>query len=229
MKTKLRIQAIEQKIQHLKAQLAALEKAKAEKEAHGEFESEHPGYCGAQDTFYVGNMKGVGRIYQQTFVDTYSKVALAKLYDRKTPLTAADLLNDRVIPFFDEQGVKLQRVLTDRGTEYCGKISYLQDPNYPADDKEGMAGLPLIDRYNPDPALRKRPLVGLNLMEGFRYLGRNSWDGGRIYNPENGKYYKATISLADNNRLMLRGYWGISLLGRTEIWVRSGNGQNSGA
>jgi hypothetical protein len=78
------------------------------------------GYCGAQDTFYVGNMKGVGRIYQQTFVDTYSKVAFAKLYDRKTPLTAADLLNDRVIPFFDEQSVKLQRVLTDPGTEYCG-------------------------------------------------------------------------------------------------------------
>src|SRR5215467_10943904 len=69
------------------AQVVALEKAKTEKEAHGEFESEHPGYCGAQDTFYVGNMKGVGRIYQQTFVDTYSKVACAKLYDRKTPIT----------------------------------------------------------------------------------------------------------------------------------------------
>src|SRR5215211_7495856 len=78
------------------SQLAALEKAKADKEAHGEFESECPGYCGAQDTFYVGTLKGVGRIYQQTFIDTYSKVALAKLYDRKTPLTAADLLNDRV-------------------------------------------------------------------------------------------------------------------------------------
>jgi len=102
------------------SQLAALEKAKAEKEAHGEFESEHPGYCGAQDTFYVGNMKGVGRIYQQTFVDTYSKVTFAKLYDRKTPITAADLLNDRVLPFFEEQGISLLRVLTDRGTEYCG-------------------------------------------------------------------------------------------------------------
>src|ERR1700730_15198410 len=102
------------------AQVIALEKAKTEKEAHGEFESECPGYCGAQDTFYVGNMKGVGRIYQQTFVDTYSKVAFAKLYDRKTPITAADLLNDRVVPFFDEKEVKLSRVLTDRGTEYCG-------------------------------------------------------------------------------------------------------------
>jgi transposase InsO family protein len=102
------------------SQLQALEKAKADKEAHGEFESECPGYCGAQDTFYVGTLKGVGRIYQQTFLDTYSKVALAKLYDRKTPITAADLLNDRVLPFFEEHGVVLQRILTDRGTEYCG-------------------------------------------------------------------------------------------------------------
>ena len=100
--------------------MQALEKAKADKEAPGEFESECPGYCGAQDTFYVGTLKGVGRIYQQTFIDTYTKVGLAKLYNRKTPLTAADLLNDRVVPFFDAQDVVLQRILTDRGTEYCG-------------------------------------------------------------------------------------------------------------
>ena len=67
-----------------------------------------------------GLSRGVGRVYQQTFVDTYAKVGFAKLYDRKTPLTAADLLNDRVIPFYEEQGIPLQRVLTDRGTEYCG-------------------------------------------------------------------------------------------------------------
>ena len=102
------------------SQLAALEKAKADKEARGEFESECPGYCGAQDTFYVGTLKGVGRVYQQTFIDTYAKVGFAKLYDRKTPITAADLLNDRVIPFYDEHGLPLQRILTDRGTEYCG-------------------------------------------------------------------------------------------------------------
>jgi transposase InsO family protein len=102
------------------AQVVALEKAKADKEAHGEFESECPGYCGAQDTFYVGTLKGVGRIYQQTFIDTYSKVGFAKLYDRKTPVMAADLLNDRVLPFFEQQAIPLNRILTDRGTEYCG-------------------------------------------------------------------------------------------------------------
>ena len=102
------------------AQLAALEKVRLDQEVRGEFESECPGYCGAQDTFYVGTLKGVGRIYQQTFVDTYSKVAVAKLYDTKTPLTAADLLNDRVVPLFDEHGIPLLRILTDRGTEYCG-------------------------------------------------------------------------------------------------------------
>lgn len=102
------------------AQVIALERAKKEKEAHGEFESECPGYCGAQDTFYVGTLKGVGRIYQQTFIDTYSKVAFAKVYDQKTPISAADLLNDRVLPFFEQHEIPLSRVLTDRGTEYCG-------------------------------------------------------------------------------------------------------------
>ena len=102
------------------SQLVALEKAKLDKEAHGEFDSEHPGYCLAQDTFYVGTLKGVGRVYQQTVIDTYSKVGFAKLCTRKTPLTAADILNDRVIPFFDEQGIRIDRMLTDRGTEYCG-------------------------------------------------------------------------------------------------------------
>ena len=101
-------------------QIRAMEKAKQEKEAHGEIETAHPGYLGAQDTYYVGTIKSIGRIYQQTFIDTYSKVAFAKLYDRKNALVAADMLNDRVLPFYEEKGIPLLRNLTDRGTEYCG-------------------------------------------------------------------------------------------------------------
>jgi len=101
-------------------QLKAMEKAQEEKIAIGEIETEHVGYLGAQDTYYVGNIKGVGRIYQQTFIDTYSSVALAKLYTSKHPINSADFLNDRVVPFFDEKGVGCLRILTDRGTEYCG-------------------------------------------------------------------------------------------------------------
>ena len=101
-------------------QVAALEKAKEEKQAHGEIETYYPGFLGAQDTYYGGYIKGGGHIYQQTVIDTYSKIGFAKLYDRKNALVAADMLNDRVVPFFEQHDLKLMRMLTDRGTEYCG-------------------------------------------------------------------------------------------------------------
>ena len=124
---KKRLQALEDKVAKegillTDSQIAALERKKIDDEASGEIETHHPGYLGSQDTFYVGNLKGVGRIYQQTFVDTYSKVAFAKLYTSKTPITSADLLNDKVLPFFTQQQLPMLRILTDRGTEYCGRM-----------------------------------------------------------------------------------------------------------
>jgi len=120
-----RLKALEAKVAQdglilTEAQVAALERKKEEEQSKGEIETHHPGYLGAQDTYYVGYIKGVGKIYQQTFIDTYSRVAFGKVYDRKNALVAADMLNDRVLPFFQEQNVDLLRVLTDRGTEYCG-------------------------------------------------------------------------------------------------------------
>lgn len=124
---KKRLKALEAKvardgIELTDAQIAALERKKHDDEACGEIETAHPGYLGSQDTFYVGNLKGVGRIYQQTYVDTYCKVAHCKLYTTKTPITAADLLNDKVLPFYESQQLPVLRILTDRGTEYCGKV-----------------------------------------------------------------------------------------------------------
>ncbi len=97
-----------------------MEKKKFDDESCGEIETTHPGYLGSQDTFYVGTLKGVGRIYQQIFVDTYSKVAFAKLYRTKIAITSADIL----LPFFEQYNLPILRILTDRGTEYCGKVEH---------------------------------------------------------------------------------------------------------
>ena len=124
---KKRLKALEAKVAQegiilTEAQLVAMEKAKEDKVAKGEIETHHPGYLGSQDTYYVGTIKGVGRIYQQTYIDTYCKLAQAKLYGTKDAITAADLLNDRVVPMYEQHDVRLLRILTDRGTEYCGKL-----------------------------------------------------------------------------------------------------------
>jgi uncharacterized protein (DUF2147 family) len=104
---------------------------------------------------------------------------------------------------------------------YMGKVVWLKEPAYPADDPKGMAGQERVDRENPDPALRGRPILGLVIMRGFVFDGGGSWSKGRVYDPENGKEYRGKMTLTSPDVLSLRGYVGITLFGRTERWTRT--------
>jgi uncharacterized protein (DUF2147 family) len=116
----------------------------------------------------------------------------------------------------DEAQVRIERA----SDGYQGTIVWLAEPVFPADDGQGMAGKPKVDRENPDPALRTRPVVGLRIMQGFRFAGEGEWRDGSIYDPNNGKTYRCRMRLTDDGRLHVRGYIGISLLGRTTAWRR---------
>jgi len=106
------------------------------------------------------------------------------------------------------------------GDKYCGKIVWLKEPNYPEGSKTGTPGTPLIDRNNPDRLLRNRSLLGLQIMDDFVYNGNNKWTSGKVYDPDNGKSYSSNMTLVSHNQLNLRGFIGISLIGRTSIWTR---------
>ncbi|MBW4055556.1 MAG: DUF2147 domain-containing protein [Proteobacteria bacterium] len=115
----------------------------------------------------------------------------------------------------DESKVEVYRC----GEMICGKIVWLKKPVY-TDGSEGQVGTPIIDRKNPDPKLRNRPLIGLQIMQGFRKLDETTWGNGTIYDPKNGKSYRGKIHLVAPDRLELRGFIGIPLFGRTSVWTR---------
>lgn len=104
--------------------------------------------------------------------------------------------------------------------KYCGKIIWLKEPNYPANDPKGMGGQPRVDRENPDPTKRGQPILGLNLVESFTYAGGNLWEGGFIYDPREGKTYKCKMTLETPDNLKVRGFIGIALIGKTNNWTR---------
>lgn len=105
------------------------------------------------------------------------------------------------------------------GAQYCGNIVWLKEPNYPADDKKGMAGMQKVDRENPDSSQHKKPILGMVILWGFGYAGDNKWEDGNIYDPNNGKTYSCKMTLA-GDKLNIRGFIGISLIGRTNVWTR---------
>lgn len=109
--------------------------------------------------------------------------------------------------------------ITREGDTYAGKIVWLQEPIYPPDDERGMAGQKKVDRNNPDEKYHRRPIIGLEIMEGFDYAGDGLWKGGRIYDPDNGKTYKCKVTLQEDGSLHVRGYIGFSLIGRTSTWT----------
>jgi uncharacterized protein (DUF2147 family) len=104
--------------------------------------------------------------------------------------------------------------------KYCGKIIWLKEPNYPANDPKGMGGQPRVDRENPDPAKRGQPILGLNLVGSFTYVEENLWEGGFIYDPREGKTYKCKMTLETPDNLKVRGFIGIALIGKTNNWTR---------
>jgi uncharacterized protein (DUF2147 family) len=136
-------------------------------------------------------------------------------------LTArADDGGDAILGTWHTTDDKSQVKIFQRNHKYFAEISGITKPNWPHDDKFGMGGKPRTDRKNPDPKLRDRPLLGIEIMSDFVYEGKNLWDDGKIYDPESGKTYKCKMTLLPGNRLEVRGYIGFSLIGRTVVWTR---------
>ncbi len=109
------------------------------------------------------------------------------------------------------------------GRKYCGRIEWIREPDYTAEDNNGKAGLPKVDDRNPNPELRDRPLLGTEILYGFAFAGASVWKKGRIYNPDNGKTYSGTITLVSPDTLHLRGFFLVPLFGKTTEWTRVGH------
>jgi len=107
------------------------------------------------------------------------------------------------------------------GSDFCGKIVWLKDPVYPAGSKEGAPGTPKVDTKNPDASHRKDPIMGMQIVNGLQPAGSGLWKNGKIYDPDSGKTYSAKATLVSPDELDLRGFIGVSLLGRTEKWTRA--------
>ncbi len=99
------------------------------------------------------------------------------------------------------------------GELLCGTIVWFKWPN-------DAGGVPLVDLKNPDPALRSRPLMGLTILSGLRRTGENTWEEGRIYNPDDGEDYRARMSIQKDGTLRVRAYVLLPIFGKTFIWTR---------
>lgn len=119
----------------------------------------------------------------------------------------------------DKKDAKIEIYKCD--TKYCGKIVWLKESTYETGSKEGVPGTPILDRNNPNPELRKRPLIGSPILIDFMFAGNNLWKDGKIYNSDNGKMYSGKMTLISPDQLNVRGFIGIPLLGGSTNWTRS--------
>ncbi|MXV16236.1 DUF2147 domain-containing protein [Hufsiella ginkgonis] len=99
-----------------------------------------------------------------------------------------------------------------RGDKYFGKVIWLKEPL-----KDGK---PRLDWHNPDTQLQNRPILGLEILRDFKYDRDGLWDDGTIYDPKSGKTYRCKMMMDSSDKLEIRGYKGVSLLGKTEVWIR---------
>jgi uncharacterized protein (DUF2147 family) len=146
-------------------------------------------------------------------------VALAFLLSAIPGLADAQNADAIVGRWLNGKGVAIIEI-SKADDQYEGRVTWLKEAAYPADDPKGMAGRERIDRENPDPALRDRPILGLVIMRGVIFDGRDAWAKGRVYGPENGKEYRGRMTLTSPDVLSLRGYVGLPVFGRTERWTR---------
>jgi uncharacterized protein (DUF2147 family) len=113
-----------------------------------------------------------------------------------------------------ESGNGKARIKVDKaGDKFNGRIVWLKEPN-------DEAGKPKVDKNNPEETLRSKPLLGYSMLKSFSYVGEKTWEDGTIYDPESGSTYSCTITMTDENTLDVRGYIGVSLFGRTDVWKR---------
>ncbi len=126
-----------------------------------------------------------------------------------------------VIGVWDVESKDAKMEIYRCGDRFCGRLAWLKDPNYTAEENRARVGQPKTDDNNPTLALRNRPLLGLQIMSNFRYVRNDNWVDGKVYDPESGKVYSANMHLVSKDRLDLRGYIMFSIFGRTNTWTRS--------
>jgi uncharacterized protein (DUF2147 family) len=132
----------------------------------------------------------------------------------------AHAADDLILGIWDNQEKDAKIEIFRCGDKFCGKIVWLKNPDYPEDSKDGVPGTPKLDHNNPDPQARKKPVLGLEIVKDFTYTGDNTWVDGKVYDPKSGRTYSGKMTLVTPNQLHLRGFIGISLLGRTTTWTR---------